>query len=214
MGLKVECLRFDHDGTPLLDGLDLAARRGDCTFLLGPSGSGKSTLLRSIAGLERPAAGSITLDGRILDPLPPHMRRVGLLFQEPTLFPHLDARQNVAFGLRYAGVARGRRKAMALDWLDRVGLGHRHAASPDELSGGERQRVCLARTLATRPRAVLLDEPLSALDRELRVRLGGDVKQILQEADVPVVWVTHDEEEADRLGDQVLRLVDGRAVPA
>jgi ABC-type Fe3+/spermidine/putrescine transport system ATPase subunit len=152
----------------------------------------------------------VLLAGADLTDRPVHERRIGLLFQEPTLFPHLRAWQNVAFGLRYGGVPRAERRATANDWLARVRLAGRADARSDELSGGERQRVALARTLAVRPRAVLLDEPLSALDRDLRVVLGADIKALLHAEGVPAIWVTHDAEEAQRVGDEARSLQDGR----
>lgn len=211
--LDVRDVHYTYPGfAPTLSGASLTVPDGQSGFLLGPSGCGKSTLLRIIAGLIDGHTGRVSLDGQAIDGLAPHERRVGLLFQEPTLFPHLNAWQNVAFGLRYRGVPRVDQRAEAALWLDVVGLEGRETARVHELSGGQRQRVDLARTLAARPRAVLLDEPFSALDRDLRDELGPRVKQILVEADVPALWVTHDHGEAVRLGDRVWRLQDGRCV--
>ena len=213
-GLRVEDLSFTYPGWPAtLAALSLAVPAGRSGFLLGPSGSGKSTLLRCIAGLERGYSGRIVLDGQPLEGLPPHRRGVGLMLQEPALFPHLTVAGNVAFGLPYRGVPRAARRAEALHWLGLVGLSDRADAAVDELSGGQRSRVALARTLAARPKAVLLDEPLSGLDAALRLDLGGRLKALLAAQGVPALWVTHDEAEAGRLGDAVWRLVDGRAVP-
>ncbi len=221
MTLELRQVRFTYPGwPPTLDGVELAVPDGTSAFLLGPSGVGKSTLLRCIAGLERGYTGFVSCGGVALDGLPPHERRVGLMSQEPALFPHLDAAGNVAFGLRYRGGDPGgwgrarRERAEAVRWLDLVGLGDRGTAQIDELSGGQRQRVALARTLAAKPRAVLLDEPLAALDRDLRQELGGRVKRLLAEQGVPALWVTHDEDEARALGDAVHRLLDGRVRPA
>ena len=215
MTLEVRALRYTYPGwPPTLRGVDLAVPRGASGFLLGPSGGGKSTLLRCIAGLVRGYDGEVRFDGAPLDALPPHARGVGMLFQEPALFPHLDVARNVAFALRYRGVPRADERAEARRWLELVGLERKEGARVDELSGGERQRVALARTLAAKPRVVLLDEPLSALDRPLRDELGPRVRDVLREQGVAALWVTHDEGEAQRLGDRVWRLVDGRAVPA
>ena len=215
MSLDVRDLRFTYEGwPPTLSGVDLRVAPGECDFLLGPSGSGKSTVLRCIAGLEEGYAGTVSLGGRALDGLPPHKRGIGMIFQEPALFPHLDVWQNVAFGLRYCRVPRTREQEIAREWLRVVGLEEKAAARVDELSGGQRQRVALARTLAARPRAVLLDEPLSALDQTLREELGLRIREALRQASVPALWVTHDESEARRLGDRVWRLVDGKAVEA
>lgn len=222
MSLTIRGLAFTYPGwPPTLRGVDLDVKAGTSAFLLGPSGSGKSTLLRCIAGLDPGYTGSVALDGAPLDGLPAHRRGIGMMFQEPALFPHLDVAGNVAFGLRYRDDMQGpwlgrrrRERTEAQHWLDLVGLGDRAAAQVDELSGGQRQRVALARTLAAKPRAVLLDEPLAALDAELREDLGRRVKDLLAQQGVPALWVTHDEDEARRLGDAVHRLVDGRVVVA
>lgn len=222
MTLQLRGLAFTYPGwPPTLRGVDLDVPPGTSAFLLGPSGSGKSTLLRCIAGLEPSYTGQVVLDGVPLDALPVHRRGVGMMFQEPALFPHLDVAANVAFGLRYRTDfdhrwlgRRARERAEAQRWLELVGLADRADAQVDELSGGQRQRVALARTLAAKPRAVLLDEPLAALDKELRDELGLKVKSLLAQQGVPALWVTHDEGEARRLGDSVWRLVDGRVVPA
>ena len=214
MTLRVEGLSFTYPGwPPTLQGVALEVPAGSSAFLLGPSGVGKSTLLRCIAGLEPGYAGRVLLDGKPLDGLPPHRRGIGMMFQEPALFPHLDAVGNVAYGLLHRGVPRGERRAEALRWLGLVGLEDRADAQVDELSGGQRSRVALARTLAAKPRAVLLDEPLSGLDAERRGSLGRQVKDLLAAQGVPALWVTHDPEEARRLGDVAWRLVAGRAVP-
>jgi ABC-type Fe3+/spermidine/putrescine transport system ATPase subunit len=214
MSLQVRGLWYTYPGwEPTLRDLSLEVADGTSAFLLGPSGSGKSTLLRCIAGLEQGHAGQVLLDGAPLDGLPPHRRRVGLMAQEPALFPHLDVLHNVAFGLRYLGVPRRDQKAEAMRWLALVGLDARAGAAVDELSGGQRSRVALARTLAARPRAVLLDEPLASLDAELRADLGRRVKDLLAAQGIPALWVTHDRAEAARLADRAWRLEAGHAVP-
>lgn len=209
--IRVDGLRFTYDGAPLLRGIDLEVDDGDSAFLLGPSGSGKSTILRCIAGLETPDAGAIHLADQNLAGVPTHRRGIGMMMQEPALFPHLDVGANVAFGLRYHDVDDPQEEA--LQFLQLVGLDHRADANVDALSGGQRQRVSLARTLAARPRAVLLDEPLSSLDAELREDLGARIKALLAEQGVPALWVTHDASEAERLGDTIWRLHDGRCIP-
>ncbi len=213
MSLRVDGLHFTYDGAPLLSGVSLEVAPGESGFLLGPSGVGKSTILRCIAGLEAPEAGSVTLGGRILDELPPAKRHIGLLFQEPALFPHLDVWRNVAFGLRYRGIPKREQRDEAERWLDLVGLAGRSQDNVDELSGGQRQRVALARTLAAKPSALLLDEPFSAVDRALRDELGARVQALVRQQGIPSLWVTHDEDEARRLGDHVWRIADGQARP-
>lgn len=222
MSLRIEGLSFTYPGyAPTLREASLDLADGESGFLLGPSGSGKSTLLRCIAGLETPQAGRVQVAQRDVSQESPHRRAIGMLFQEPALFPHRNAWQNVAFPLRYrpdrpAGAA-GRaweedeaRRALHLVQIP----ADRHDAGVDELSGGQRARVALARALAARPRAILLDEPLASLDRDLRDELGATVKRLLREAGVPSLWVTHDRDEAFRLGDRVWELRDGRVVPA
>ena len=214
MTLHVDGLDFTYPGWPAtLHGASLDVPAGQSGFLLGPSGGGKSTLLRCIAGLATPQAGRILWNDEDLAGLPPHRRRVGMMFQEPALFPHLNVWRNVAFGLRYRGIARRDERAEAERWLAVVDLADRATADVDELSGGQRQRVALARTLAAKPRVVLLDEPFSGLDRDLRDELGPRVKGILAAQGVAALWVTHDRDEAMRLGDRVWDLVDGRCVP-
>lgn len=216
-GLSVRGLRYQYPGwPPTLLGASIDVPAGTSAFLTGPSGSGKSTLLRCIAGLERPQEGEVRWGTERLDALPPHKRGIGMLFQETALFPHLSVWRNVAFGLRYrpdSPPAWARRRQWereeALRWLALVHV-DRPDARVDELSGGQRQRVALARTLAARPRAVLLDEPFSSLDRDLRDELGAKVKELLRSEGVAALWVTHDREEAQRLGDAVWRMVDGR----
>jgi ABC-type Fe3+/spermidine/putrescine transport system ATPase subunit len=212
MSLRVRGLRFTYPGwEPTLRAVDLEVAPGRSAFILGPSGSGKSTILRCIAGLERPDAGTVELAGRDITGLPPHRRGVGMLAQEPALFPHLRVWRNVAFGLRYRTERPRDERAEALRWLGMVELPPDRAdARVDELSGGQRSRVALARTLAARPQAVLLDEPLNGLDRDLRDELGPRVRDLLREQGVCAVWVTHDRDEAIRLGDERHELVDGR----
>jgi molybdate transport system ATP-binding protein len=186
--------------------------REPVTVLFGPSGSGKTTVLRALAGLDRPDAGFIDFDGqRWFDAAPPRFvaapaRRVGLLFQDYALFPHLTVAGNVAFGLR--GPAADRRARVG-ELAERFGLAELLARRPGALSGGQRQRVALARALAPRPRLLLLDEPLSALDAPTREALRGELRRLLEAAGVPAVVVTHDRTEALALGDRLAVMVDG-----
>jgi molybdate transport system ATP-binding protein len=183
------------------------------TVLFGPSGSGKTTVLRALAGLERPDLGSIDFGGerwfeadRGID-LPPQRRGVGLLFQDYALFPHLSVAANLAFGLQRLG--RGEREARVAELAGQFGLGQLLARRPAQLSGGQKQKVALARALAPRPRLLLLDEPLSALDAPTREALRGELRRLLEQAAVPAVVVTHDRVEALALGDRMAVLIDG-----
>jgi len=182
------------------------------TVLAGPSGAGKTTLLRIIAGLSRPDAGRVALDGAALDGVPAFRRDIAFVFQEYALFPHLDVLGNVTFGLAARGVPRADRAAQAHAWLERLGIAALARARPAALSGGERQRVALARALAWTPRAVLLDEPFAALDHATRGTVRDEVRAVLAALDVPVVLVTHDETDVAAFSAPVVRLDRGSVV--
>lgn len=193
------------------NGVSLHLQRGQSMALLGPSGCGKTTTLRLIAGFEQLDAGEIKINGQCVAchphvHLPPEKRRVGMVFQEYALFPHLTVAQNVAFGLHHYAGDRTKRVAAVLDLVGLAGLETR---MPNELSGGQQQRVALARALAPEPDVVLLDEPFSNLDAGLRVRVRAEVRAILREANATAIFVTHDQEEALSLVDQVAVLIDG-----
>ncbi len=195
---------------PVLRSVDLDVADGSTLALLGPSGTGKSTLLRIVAGLESADEGTVRLGGHDITSVPAHRRGVGFVFQDQALFPHLDVAANVGFGLRMAGVgAAGRRDAVA-EALEVVGLPGFGDRDPATLSGGEAQRVALARALAPRPRLVLLDEPLAALDQLLRERLLLELRSIFDDLGVTVIAVSHDPTESAALGHQLAVLVDGR----
>jgi iron(III) transport system ATP-binding protein len=185
---------------------------GKVVALLGPSGCGKTTLLRCIAGLERPDAGEVRLAGRLLcgpgEHVPPERRRIGMVFQDGALFPHLSVAGNVAYGLRREE-RQGGRVEEALALVDLAGFGQR---APASLSGGQQQRVALARALVTRPTALLLDEPFSNLDTLLRVQIRAEVQRLLADLGVTAVFVTHDQEEAFVVGDEVAVMLGGRIV--
>lgn len=193
-------------------GVDLAADPGEVVALVGPNGAGKSTVLRALAGLEPAAGGSIRLDGRELATLPAHRRRVGLVFQDPLLFPHLSAVDNVAHGLRSQGLRRRAARERALALLRRWELGPLADRGGRQLSGGEAQRVALARALAPEPDLLLLDEPLSALDARTRLLTRGELAVRLGEFAGPSVLVTHDPVDAAVLADRVVVLERGRVV--
>ncbi|UTX54710.1 ABC transporter ATP-binding protein [Leucobacter aridicollis] len=184
--------------------------RGDVVALLGPSGCGKSTLLRAIAGLEPLTSGVVSWAGEDLVGVPPHRREFGLVFQDGQLFTHRSVGENIAYGLRVKRWPRADRDARVAELLELVGLGGFTNRPVTELSGGQRQRVALARALAPSPRLLLLDEPLSALDRELRDRLAVDLADLLRKTATTAILVTHDESEAETIADRVLRMSDGR----
>jgi thiamine transport system ATP-binding protein len=210
--LRVEELSLAFGGVPALAGIDLEVGAGERLAVLGPSGSGKSTLLRAIAGLERPDAGRVLLDGRDLAGVPPHLRGIGLMHQDGVLFPHRDVAGNVEFGLRMAGIPRAERARRTAALLELVGLAGFERRSTGTLSGGERQRVALARTLAPEPRVLLLDEPLGSLDRPLRDRLAGELVALADRLELTLVHVTHDADEAFAIGDRVAIVSAGRVV--
>lgn len=191
--------------------LDLTVPAGELVTLIGPSGCGKSTALRLVAGLERPDAGRILVAGEQVAGnggfLPPERRRVGLVFQDHALFPHLTVARNVAFGLH--GQPRATRAARVAEVLDLVRLGHLAGRYPHELSGGEQQRVALARALAPRPAVVLLDEPFSSLDENLRAQVRSQLVGVLRETGTTALLVTHDQTEALAIGDRVVVMKEG-----
>jgi thiamine transport system ATP-binding protein len=211
-GLRVEGVSVLLGTNRVLDTVDVVVTPGETVALLGPSGSGKSTLLRAIAGLEPLESGTVTLAGVDLAGVPPHRRGFGLMFQDDALFPHTDVRGNVEFGLRMAGMSRIARAERVDEVLALVGLGDLSARRVSQLSGGEQQRVALARTLAPRPRVLMLDEPLGSLDRLLHDRLVEDLRTVLRTADVPALVVTHDHDEALALADRIVLLREGRVV--
>jgi thiamine transport system ATP-binding protein len=207
-GLQVRALSISYDGRALLQDFNLDVAPEEIVALLGPSGSGKSSLLRCIAGVQRPDSGTIMWAGEDIAPVPAHRRRIGLVFQDPLLFPHRDVAGNVSFGLPPEG--RAQRVAELLELVGLPGFEQRDVAT---LSGGEAQRIALARALAPRPRLLLLDEPFGALDRDLRDRLAVDVRALLHDQGTPAIHVTHDREEADLIADRIVRLAPPPPAP-
>lgn len=210
--LELDDVSVQFGSARALDGATLAAGGGETVALLGPSGSGKTTLLRAVAGLQEPTGGRIALDGADLRGVPPHARRIGLMFQDHVLFPHKDVAGNVAFGLRMAGAPRAEIARRVDELLELVGLPATGRRSVHTLSGGEQQRVALARALAPEPRALLLDEPLGSLDGPLRERLLEDLRGLFERLGLTVLYVTHDVGEAFSLGHRVAVLRAGRIV--
>ncbi len=209
--LELDGLRKVYDGTDVIRDLTLSVRDGELLTLLGPSGCGKTTTLRLIAGLERPDAGAVRLDGEPVSGdgfAAPEDRDVGVVFQEFALFPHLSARENIAFGIEDRDAPD--RAARVDELLDLVGLEAHEDKPPEELSGGQQQRVALARSLAPEPSLLLLDEPFSNLDVDTRVRMREEVREILKAAGVTAISVTHDQEEAMSISDRVAVMSEGR----
>ncbi|MEV6738495.1 ABC transporter ATP-binding protein [Streptomyces sp. NPDC051104] len=190
----------------------LAAAPGEVVALLGPNGAGKTTALRALAGLVPLSGGHLRLDGAALERTPPEGRPVGVVFQDYLLFPHLSALDNVAFGPRCRGASKAEARAVAAGWLERMGLTEHAGAKPRRLSGGQAQRVALARALATRPRLLLLDEPLAALDARTRLEVRGGLRRHLDEFEAVAVLVTHDPLDAMVLADRLVVVEHGRVV--
>ncbi len=208
--LEVAGVSKRFKSTVVLHGLDLAVGRGEFVSLLGPSGCGKTTLLRIIAGLLRADRGRLTLAGRDLAALPAHRRSVGVVFQSYALFPHLSVADNVAFGLRAKGVARAETARAVGEALGLVRLEEYADRSIFALSGGQQQRVAVARAIAVRPALLLLDEPLSALDRKLRETMQIELRRLLRELEVTAIFVTHDQDEALVMSDRIAVMNAGR----
>lgn len=193
-----------------LDDVCIDIRENEFFALLGPSGCGKTTLLRVLAGFEEPDSGTVSLEGRDLLALPPHRRPVNLMFQSYALFPHMSVEKNIAYGLEREGLARTEVRARVDEVLETVGLVDKARNRPAQLSGGQRQRVALARAIVKRPRLLLLDEPLSALDRKVRAEMQLELKRLQHEVGITFVVVTHDQEEAMSMADRIAVMADGR----
>src|ERR1700677_4984793 len=197
-----------------VDRVTLTIGRGEFFSLLGPSGCGKTTLLRMLAGFEHPSEGSILIDGREMAGVPPYDRPVNLVFQHYALFPHLTVAKNIAFGLRYQKISRREEPARIAEAMELVRLSGLENRKPDQLSGGQRQRVALARALVLRPRVLLLDEPLGALDQKLRKEMQVELKSLQRRLGITFVFVTHDQEEALTMSDRVAVMNNGRVEQA
>lgn len=210
--LKNVSKRYAGGGPPAVESLNLTVKHGEIVSILGPSGCGKTTTLRLIAGLERPEEGEIILGGKTVagrgDFVQPERRNIGMVFQDLALFPHMTVRENVAFGLQ--GFEKGRKEKIVDLMLGMVGLFGMAERYPHQLSGGQQQRVALARALAPCPIVVLLDEPFSNLDADMRVQMRAEVHRILHEAKATAIFVTHDQEEAFSMADRVAVMREGR----
>ena len=195
-----------------VDGVSLELEHGEFFSLLGSSGCGKSTLLRILAGLESPGEGEVYIDGRSMAGVPAHQRPVNMVFQNYAIFPHLDVRANIAFGLRKSGLSSAGINEKVDEMLELIKLPGYAARSANELSGGERQRVALARALVKQPRVLLLDEPLGALDKKLREQMQLELRALQQSVGVTFVFVTHDQEEALTMSDRIAVMSEGKVV--
>ena len=210
--VSVEHLQKSYANSPVFSDINCRVERGEFVTLLGPSGCGKSTLLRCIAGLTPVNSGKILLDGQDLVPLSPQKRAIGMVFQSYALFPNMTVEQNVAFGLRMQKVNGDDSRKRTTEVLELVELQEFAKRYPHQLSGGQSQRVALARSLVTRPRLLLLDEPLSALDARIRKHLREQIRQIQRELGLTTIFVTHDQEEALTLSDRIFLMNQGRIV--
>jgi putative spermidine/putrescine transport system ATP-binding protein len=208
--VRVVGVRKNYGDVVAVDGVDLEIAPGEFFTLLGPSGSGKTTTLRLIAGFERPDSGSVELHGRDVTRTAPYERDVNTVFQDYALFPHMTVAENVGYGLRVKGVRRAERKSRVAEALELVRLPDVGRRKPIQLSGGQRQRIALARSLVNRPRVLLLDEPLGALDLKLRQEMQIELKRIQQEVGLTFVYVTHDQEEALTMSDRLAVFNQGR----
>ncbi|MEX0153455.1 ABC transporter ATP-binding protein [Microbacterium sp. LMI1-1-1.1] len=193
-----------------VDAIDLAIPAGKLTTLLGPSGCGKTTSLRMLAGYASPTSGRILIDGVDSTRLPPEKRGLGMVFQSYALFPHLSVADNVGYGLKLRGLGRAERQQRVTESLEMVGLAHLAGSRPRRLSGGQQQRVALARAIAIRPKLLLLDEPLSNLDARLRVQMRSEIRRIQSETGLTVVLVTHDQDEALEMSDEMVLMRAGQ----
>ena len=195
----------------VVNDFNLTVEKGEFVSLLGPSGCGKTTVLRMVAGYEIPSAGAIVIDGQDVTNLRPNQRNIGMVFQSYALFPNLTVAQNVGFGLKVARKSKAEINATVQEMLDLIGLPTLGSRFPFQLSGGQQQRVALARALAVRPRVLLLDEPLSALDAKIRVSLRGEIREIQKRLGITTLFVTHDQEEALSMSDRVVVMNGGIA---
>lgn len=208
--LECESLRKTYGGLTAVDDLTFSLEKGEFATLLGPSGCGKSTTLHMIAGLTEPTSGRIRIQGRDVTGTPPEDRNIGMVFQNTALFPHMDVRQNLAYGLRMRNVSDARIEERVDELLDMVEMPTYGSYTPSELSGGQKQRIGIARALAFEPDLLLLDEPLTGLDRVLRETMRKEIERIQRDVDVTTLYVTHDQKEALSMSDRVIVLDEGR----
>ena len=209
--LSIDHLEKSFGPNRVVKDFNLGIEKGEFISLLGPSGCGKTTVLRMVAGFETPSSGAIRIDGQDVTHLRPNQRNIGMVFQSYALFPNLTVADNVAFGLKVAGMAKDGRDQRVAEMLKLIGLDHLGTRYPFQLSGGQQQRVSLARALAVQPRVLLLDEPLSALDAKIRVSLRTEIRAIQQKLGITTIFVTHDQEEALSISDRIVVMHQGIA---
>ena len=210
MNISLRGVTKRFGATVAVDALSLEIRQGELVSVVGGSGCGKTTTLRMIAGFERPDAGEIAFDGRVVNDVPPRKRGVGIVFQSYALFPTMTVAENIAFGLRVARWREAQIRERVAEMLELTKLGGLEGRYANQLSGGQQQRVALARALARRPEILLLDEPLSALDAKIRLRLRGELRKIQQDLGITTLYVTHDQEEALSIADRIAVMAGGR----
>jgi len=208
--VSLAALEKKYDRTNAVDGVSLDIRSGEFLTLLGPSGSGKTTTLMMIAGFETPTAGDIAIDGKSVVAMPPYRRNIGMVFQNYALFPHLTVEENIGFPLKQRGVARAERARLVGQALELVQLPGYGARYPRQLSGGQQQRVALARAIVFQPRLLLMDEPLGALDKQLRENLQLEMRRLHADLGITFIYVTHDQEEALTMSDRIAVMNDGK----
>lgn len=211
--IALEGVSFTYPGTDVgVHDIDLGIRRGELLAVIGASGCGKSTLLKIIAGFVQPSHGRVMISGKNAADIPPRLRNVGIVFQNYTLFPHMRAWENIAYPLKLRGLDRAARRTAAMEILKRVGLETQAEKLPGQLSGGQQQRVALARALVFDPQALLLDEPLSALDAAMRVEMRDEIRRLQRLHHIATMHITHDQEEALSMADRVAVMQNGRIV--
>ncbi|CAN7453825.1 ABC transporter ATP-binding protein [Pararhizobium sp. LjRoot255] len=209
--LKLTGIQKSFGPVQVVKDFDMAIEKGEFVSFLGPSGCGKTTILRMIAGFEAPSAGTVVINDRNQNELKPNQRNIGMVFQAYALFPNMTVHDNVAFGLKVAGMDKAAVEARVKEMLGLIHLGHLADRFPYQMSGGQQQRVALARALAPKPQVLLLDEPLSALDAKIRVSLREEIRMIQQQLGITTVFVTHDQEEALSISDRIVVMNAGRA---
>ncbi|MEM9145033.1 MAG: ABC transporter ATP-binding protein [Pseudomonadota bacterium] len=208
--VEIDRVEKRFGGFTAVERMDLVIAEGEFLAIMGPSGCGKTTTLRMLAGLEAPTAGEIRMAGRVMNKVAPHERDTPMVWQSLALFPFLNVRENVEFGLKMRGMAAKERRRKALDWLERLGIAEFERRNVTTLSGGQRQRVALARSLVTEPQMLLLDEPLSALDAHLVIRMQGVLTRLQRDLGITFVYVTHSQSEAFAMADRVVIMSQGR----